>query len=82
MTSGRVSASAFGYMKSGRESGAYVPDCDGVGGRLDAAVAAVDLDRLELVLVLLVVREPEVAERALVAADALDDHVVVLASRL
>ena len=46
---------------------------------VDAAVAAVDLDVLELLLVLLEVAEPEVAEPALVAFDALDDDVVVLA---
>ena len=47
--------------------------------RRDAAVAAVDLDRLQRVLVLLVVGEAEVAEAALLAGDAGDGVVVVLA---
>ena len=47
--------------------------------RRDAAVAGVDLERLQLVLVLVVVGEAEVAECALLARDAVDDHVVVLA---
>ena len=50
--------------------------------RRDAAVAAVDLECLERVLVLLEVGEAEVAEAALLARDAGDDHVVVLAGRV
>ena len=49
-----------------------------LGARRDAASAAVDLDALELVSVLLEVGEAEVAEAALVARDALDGDVVVL----
>src|ERR687894_997661 len=48
---------------------------DGVRGRLDA----IHGERLERVPVVLVVRETEVAERVLVAGDALNEHVVVLA---
>ena len=51
----------------------------GLGARGDAAFAAVDLEGLERVLVLLVVRVAEVAQAALVARDRLDDRVVVLA---
>ena len=59
---------SFTYMKSGRESGVYEPSCADCDARRDAATAAVDLERLQLVLVLLEVGEAEVAERALVAA--------------
>src|SRR5262245_43317636 len=48
-----------------------------VGTRRDAAVAAVDLESLQLVLVLLEVCEPEVAHAALVAGDALHEYVVI-----
>ena len=54
----------------------------GLDARRDAAVAAVDLDRLQRVLVLLEVREAEVAEAALLSGDAGDDRVVVLARRV
>ena len=47
--------------------------------RLHAAVAAVDVDSLQRVLVLLEVGEAEVAEAALLARNAGDDRVVVLA---
>ena len=50
--------------------------------RSDAPGAAVDLERLQRVLVLLVVREAEVAEATPVAGDALDDDVVVLGRRI
>ena len=51
----------------------------GLDARCDAAVAAVDLDRVQRVRVRLVVGEPEIPEPSLLAADALHDHVVVLA---
>src|SRR5215210_8542997 len=51
---------------------------DRLRARLDAAVARVDTDQVELVLGALVVREPEVAEAAVVALDARDELVVVL----
>src|SRR5688572_10850850 len=50
--------------------------------RGDAALATVDLERLEGVLVLLEVREAEVAEAAGAAGNALDDDVVVLGGRV
>ena len=49
-------------MNSGRASGVYVAVLDRLGARRDAAVAGVDRDEVERVLVLLVVGEPEVAE--------------------
>ena len=58
------------------------PVLRGLDARRDAAVAAVDLDRLQRVLVLLEVGEAEVAEAALLAGDAGDDRVVVLARRV
>ena len=74
------SASDFslGYMNSGRDERLVAAVLDRLVARLDAAVAAVDADQVQLVLVLLVVGEAEVAEAALVALDALDEHVVVL----
>ena len=52
---------------------------DRLGARLDAAaLVLVDADQVELVRVLLVVGEAEVAEAALVAGDAGDELVVVL----
>ena len=51
----------------------------GLDARRDAALAAVDLDGLERVHVLLEVRVAEVAEATRVAGDRLHGHVVVLA---
>src|SRR3989304_10485079 len=58
------------------------PVQDRLAGRLYAAAAAIDSEQLQLVRVLLVVGEAEVAERPLVAGDALDQDVVVLARRV
>ena len=60
----------------------YVVALRRLDARRDASAAAVDLERLQLVLVLLEVREAEVAERALVARDALHGDVVVLGRRV
>ena len=51
---------------------------NGLGGRLDTALAAVNRQRLEIIGVLLEVRETEVAKAAGVALDAGDGVVVVL----
>ncbi len=59
----------------------YVSSLRRRDARRDASAAAVDLERLQLVLVLLEVREAEVAERALVTRDALHRDVVVLGRR-
>src|ERR671911_643355 len=58
--------------------GCVRPILDGVGAWRHAPAAAVDLQRLERLLVLLEVREAEVAHRARRTLDGLDDHVVVL----
>ena len=54
----------------------------GIHARGDAAFAAVDLEGLERVLVLLVVREAEVPHPARIPGDGLHDDVVVLARRV
>ena len=71
-------------MKIGRDSGRYVPfftvSGDGAIGPLPLVSSPSSIgDQLELVLVLFVVGVAEIAQRVLVAAHALDDHVVVLA---
>src|SRR5919106_2041575 len=54
------------------------PVLDGVGARHHAPAAAVDLQRLERLLVLLEIGKAEVAQGARRTLDGLDDHVVVL----
>src|SRR5829696_2753772 len=51
---------------------------DRLRARLDAAVARVDADQVELVLRALVIGEPEVAQATVVALDPRDELVVVL----
>ena len=78
-TSGRASDSFFDVdeERAGERRVAAVPGC--VDARCDAALAAVDLDGLERVRVLLEVRVAEVAEAARIARDRLHGDVVVLA---
>ena len=65
-------------MSSGRESGVYSPPWMFSAAGLTQPSPPSTLDQAQLVLVLLVVGEAEVAEPAGLALDALDEHVVVL----
>ncbi len=74
-------------MKIGRESGRYVPfrtvSSDGATGPAPlAGITIVDGHQFQLVVVSFVIGQPHVAQRILVAGDALDQHVVVLTGRV
>ena len=77
LTSGFLSSALFTYMKIGRPSGLYEPSWIVWALGSTQPPPPSTLDRVELVLVLLVEREPEVAHRAFLALDAGDDLVVV-----
>ncbi len=65
-------------MKIGRDSGEYVPSLMLFGG-FHRALAAVDLDRFQFILVFRVVGKTKVAESIFVPGNSLNQRVVVFA---